>query len=179
LRQLTKTKQIMKKLSLLVLILFPIHAYSQTLKAGILNPEAIFCAADNRKNDNAQISWTLGDNQIKTYEKSSAILTQGFLQSKITITSVNKIIDNGNLTVNFFPNPVKDILQVNIDVKKPEQLNLSLYTIDGKMVLSKTLEPLNNKTTIDFSPYPKGIYLLKAVSENKSLVQTFKIIYQE
>ncbi len=63
--------------------------------------------------------------------------------------------------LNFYPNPVKDILNINY---RNNINNITVYNILGQELLSK---PANsNNTNIDLSNLSNGTYLVKIVSEN-------------
>jgi len=165
----------MKILCIFVFSIIPKILFSQSLDA-----DAIFCAAGNYKIDGyAQISWTLGDCQIKTFKSSDAILTQGFLQSRMTITGIQNLNTDKAIQMKCFPNPVLNILQIEIAETINEQLILELYSSDGKMLQTKIIQPKDKHAEIDFSPYQHGMYILKATSQNKAMVQSFKILYQD
>jgi hypothetical protein len=166
----------MKILYIFVLSIIPKILFSQSIDA-----DAVFCASDNLKIPGyAQISWTIGDCQIKTLKNSSAVLTQGFLQSRIIITGIqNPNITDKAIQMKCFPNPVQNILQIEIAETINEQLIIELYSSDGKIMQTKLIQPNDKHAEIDFSPYQHGIYILKAISQNKSMVQSFKILYQD
>lgn len=62
-----------------------------------------------------------------------------------------------NETIEIYPNPVKNYL--NINVKNINFKNLDVYTLLGKKVLK------SNQTQVDLSSLSKGIYLLKINTE--------------
>jgi hypothetical protein len=166
----------MKILYILVFSIIPNILFSQSIDA-----DAVFCAAGNYKIDGyAQISWTLGDCQTKTFKSSNIILTQGFLQSRIIITGIQNPNNTDNsIQMKCFPNPVQNILQIEIAETINEKLILELYSSDGKIMQTKLIQPNDKHAEIDFSPYQHGMYILKATSQNKAEVQSFKILYQD
>ena len=165
----------MKILYLLVFSIIPGCLLSQTL-----SPSSIFCATGNYKKEGyAQISWTIGDLQVKTYKSpdETLVLTQGFIQNKFTITSIYQK-KKGNLNIKFFPNPVKDILHIEWQNEKQFPIEIELFSLDGKILTSKILNPTDSNTEIDFNSFQHGIYILKAKSNKESIIQSYKILYE-
>lgn len=74
-----------------------------------------------------------------------------------------------NQSLKYFPNPVKDILNITNDknIQKVE-----IVDITGKQVFSKEINAKNAQIKVD--NLAKGIYIVKTISEGK--VETFKII---
>jgi hypothetical protein len=166
----------MKILCIFVFSIIPKILFSQSIDA-----DAILSSAGNNKVEGyAQISWTLGDFQVKTFKNSDVILTQGFLQSRIIITGIQNPNKTDNaIQMKCFPNPVQNILQIEIAETINEQLILELYSSDGKIMQTKLIQPNDKHAEIDFSLYQHGMYILKAISQNKTMVQSFKILYQD
>jgi len=164
----------MKLIVLILVVLFPLISLSQTLC-----PESIFSASDNRKVDGyAQISWTLGDCQTSTLVSKDAIITSGFLQTRLTISGIEDFHNNGNYSIKLFPNPVKDILNIEFSPNRQNQIILDLFSADGKIVMSKIIESNEKQIDLDFTGYRSGLYLLKAYTSNNYLINTVRILVQ-
>lgn len=78
---------------------------------------------------------------------------------------VDPSIPTGNLKLNVFPNPAKDVRMVNISVlqgKFEGKYKVSLYEIAGKFIQSREME-LNFVTNFsyNFGSIPAGQYLIK------------------
>jgi hypothetical protein len=165
----------MKTIVLILIVLFPVISSSQTLC-----PESIFSAADNRKVEGyAQISWTLGDCQIKTFKSDDAIITSGFLQTRLTITGIENFQSDDNYSIKLYPNPVKDILNIEFSPNRQNQIILDLYSADGKILMSKIIESNEKKIDLDFTRYSSGLYLLKACSSDNFPIKTVRILVQD
>ena len=165
----------MKSIFALLFTWLSVVAASQTL-----SPEGIFCATGNHQiTGYGQISWTLGDNQVRTYKNSSAILTQGFLQTRITLTGVEDFAESNGIILNLFPNPVEDILTITIEGNKYKQLIFNLYSMDGKKILTRTADYLVNQTEIDFTGLQSGFYFLKVSDSGNAYFRSYKLIYNK
>ena len=67
-------------------------------------------------------------------------------------------------SVSIYPNPVKDKLILKNTNFETSQLNLSIYTIQGKAVVSKNIQ-FENKTSIDVSGLSSGMYFINIKDE--------------
>lgn len=73
---------------------------------------------------------------------------------------------------NVFPNPVKNILQVDISLAKADVVTIQLVSIDGKInetVFEQALKPGQQQVTIGIneSKYPTGVYFLRMQVNNQ------------
>jgi len=78
---------------------------------------------------------------------------------------------NSNFTI--YPNPSSDGQFIIELTNKTTESTIEIYDLMGKKVWSKVSS--ENKLEIDISNQPKGIYLVKVVSENNVIIQ--KIVY--
>lgn len=69
-----------------------------------------------------------------------------------------------------YPNPTKDKITIWSDLLS--NYNLDLYTIDGRLILSKSV--LNKREEISLVDYPVGTYILKLKSFHNT--RAFKIV---
>jgi hypothetical protein len=76
-----------------------------------------------------------------------------------------------NLHVNIYPNPVKEVLNIQFDRKDKNIITIS--DITGKQVYNKTYD--KQYININFKLYKKGIYLINIKNTNSNI--TKKIIY--
>ncbi len=71
---------------------------------------------------------------------------------------------------NYYPNPVKDVLNIN---SEKNIISISVYNLTGQNVKNQVLNI--SKTEINLSSLPSGIYVVKAILENGQ-VEIFKVI---
>ena len=77
-----------------------------------------------------------------------------------------------DVTISTFPNPVDNLLNIAIDSERPQELQLSLITVDGKTVSGKTVTAYGNQyIQVDVSSFPAGFYFLKVASAEGIAVQ--------
>ena len=109
------------------------------VSAQSISPEVIASSGEHFEAGNAQLSWTIGEPMIETYTAGSNMLTQGFHQTELMITSIEEE-NTPNLQVDVYPNPVRE--NVNIDLKgNEEELQMDLYDMKGKQLINKQISP--------------------------------------
>lgn len=79
---------------------------------------------------------------------------------------VNEIKQQEN-SFHIYPNPTEDIL--NITLSKTERINIEIYSIDGRLIDSKTIH--NNIAIIDVSAYSGGMYFIKVIDKMGNVYQ--------
>lgn len=126
-------------------------------------------AGDFFANDNQSISFSLGEIVTETFTESNMILTQGFQQSNLTITSVDPAISSENISL--FPNPVINSMKLNI-TGEIANMEFKLHNMEGKLLIRKEIS--DRVTYINFEDYPSGGYLLNII-QNNTLVKSFHI----
>ena len=133
----------------------------------------ISSAGDSFKSANAELSWTLGESIIETLTANNAVLTQGFHQTNLIITSVEEL---GQKTlVKVFPNPVGNI--ANIEVKEGTGLtHLQLVDLQGRSLINRSLPLAAGIEQLDLSQLPAGSYYLRLLNATAKTIQTLKIV---
>jgi len=110
--------------------------------------------------------WTLSylaNSNGLAYSDAKGLPVQ-FLVSNKEYTSLKKA-----QLIRFYPNPVSDELTIE-KIDKTRILNYSIFNSMGEKLFSGVIP---NKHTIDFSVYPKGLYLLNVESEDKQSTVKF------
>ena len=149
----------MKKLLIFFLIAIPLLAKGQKVDRHVTA-----AGGDYYEAASTNISWTLGEIAVGNYIVGDLLLTQGFHQGNMEVTSIGDF--QAGFALKAYPNPVLDILIVETE---KQDLNYRLIDIYGKVLKNGTIETSSFK--LDFTSYPSGIYFLW-VDEN----QTHKII---
>lgn len=83
--------------------------------------------------------------------------------------------NTGTITFTIFPNPVRNILLVNMDVEKSETADVSITDINGRKVYSRpvTVTQGNNNFSVDVNNFSKGTYYIKVQLSNGSYTNKF------
>ena len=79
-------------------------------------------------------------------------------------------------SLNIYPNPAKDKVFVEVSNSNNSRMSIELMSLDGR-VLYENSSAVSGKLTfsINLNEYASGIYMIKAVSENKTLIQKLVI----
>ncbi len=160
----------MKRLLFLpVLILTSLSLSGQTI-----SPSVVASSGGYAQGDGVSLSWTLGEMVIETlqHDNNGLILTQGFHQTDIVITSVYEATGL-DLQIDAFPNPVKEHLTVIMQEGAAESVRFNMADLQGHLLLDGELE--GRETSIDLTAYRSGIYFLTIIVEGER-VKTFRII---
>ena len=75
------------------------------------------------------------------------------------------------MTMTVFPNPAKDMLNIALTAENPKDVNLSLLTIDGRVMMERKANVLGNgHFELNVSQLPAGFYLVKVATEEGVMV---------
>jgi hypothetical protein len=80
---------------------------------------------------------------------------------KNALMSVGVDTNTENRTVNIYPNPSDDL--INIEVGEKHHATIEIYNVSGRLVYSKELNSKVEK--IDLSGFSRGMYLVKVSQE--------------
>lgn len=91
-----------------------------------------------------------------------------------SVTSLSENAFENNVII--YPNPTNEILNVSLEFQNSSNTTLFIYDTQGKLIANPNLGIKNKgeqNFTINISNLPKGMYLLKIVSENNSITKKF------
>jgi len=142
------------------------------LNAQTISSELISSAGDSFNNSNLSVNWSLGECFTATHAAETYVLTQGFQQGVYTITTVENL--QPDIEISTYPNPTTDLIHLNLSgFENLTDLNLTITDHNGKIT---GIETMNTDThLIDFSNYSAGTYFI-SIFQNKRTVKTFQII---
>jgi hypothetical protein len=127
---------------------------------------------DSKSAADVEVSWTVGEAVIATFTGSSNTLTQGFHQTRLTVTAVSEILFPG-LEIKVFPNPTPDIITIQFS-EFIEGARYWLYDLSGKVLENKLIN--SSDMEINMKRYASGQYILKLTDESRKPIQTFQIV---
>ena len=83
---------------------------------------------------------------------------------------------NDNAVTKFYPNPVVNMLNVEMNVMDNEVMNYSVMDVSGRLVLSGVAKNLvNGRDSIDLSRLTSGMYLVQFVSDFRTITKKIMI----
>jgi hypothetical protein len=87
----------------------------------------------------------------------------------VTVKDFTGINENEEASISYFPNPVDDILTIQLKGFADSQLNFEILDLQGKVMLNESVTHQNNRThTINLATLPSGMYMLSVKGDNKS-----------
>jgi hypothetical protein len=133
----------------------------------VLTPSAGYFATSSMS-----LNWTIGEIAIETYTNDDFMLTQGFNQASIIITSNTEDFLT-DITISFYPNPVKDIFTIKAETEYMTQLTAEVYNLAGTKLISENINPGN--TQINTESLKTSEYILR-IYDNLQVIKSFKFI---
>jgi len=158
----------MKFLTIFSLAFLPIFGMAQSI-----SPEVIASAGEHFDNGTTQLSWTLGEVVIDTYDNGTNILTQGFHQTELTITSVEETLSDVRL--NMYPNPTSEFLNIELG-NNEKDINLQLFDMSGKLIHKDVINAYDTKYELPMQSVATGKYLIQMQSEDGKMNSTHQVI---
>lgn len=158
----------MRTFLLLLILLLPTMAnliYAQPL-------QVVASSGGNITIGDKAIEWTLGETVIATLSSENIILSQGFHQPILTVTTIKTPVELA-YKIEAYPNPTNDLLLIRLENADAQEFQYILYDINGKVLEQKELK--SNETAINMTNNACGEYLLKIIQTEKEIM-TFKII---
>ena len=155
-------------LPLIILLFVSTTIFSQSLEPSTLGPQGGFDRAKN-----IIMEWTLGEMFTETVRPGDQIITQGFIQPALKIEQEKNTVQ---CAVDVYPNPVSEILKIQVQGCADRAYVISLFSRDGLRVMSTSLPPGESTSDVDMSSLPSGLYLLKVTAPSTSLYESYRII---
>jgi len=153
------------KYSVIILILF--------LACSVVSAQEVVSSnGDSRSSAGVNVSWTVGETVIETFVSDANMLSQGFHQTKVTITALSEILIPG-MEVKVFPNPTQQFITIRFS-EYIEDTRYALYDLRGKLIENKLINAAD--TEIDLKRYASGQYILKLTNKSQQPIQTIQII---
>ena len=140
--------------------------------SALMAQQIVATAGGTLGNASGSISYTIGESVAQTFSRGDKVLTQGFQQSYLSVSTEKTILDL-NFSITVFPNPTTDVVTLRVGKESMSGLLYLLYDLNGRLLSKKVIE--NSDTTVPFQSLQTGTYLLE-VMDGKLGLKTFKII---
>lgn len=135
-------------------------------------PSVISAAGEHEAGNEYQVSWTLGEPIIQTVSNGKYVLTQGFHQGTIEISSgIETKSDPFGITI--YPNPVNEQLFIQFE-RKPHLIQIEIFDMAGQKLISRDIN--TSGQSVNLHELSAGTYILKIQSDN--YFETYKILKQ-
>lgn len=138
----------------------------------IINEDTIICNSSNYT-----INFKEGDYKIRVRAKNGLDNYSGWSEQlifKMEKKIIVKIMqDRYNLNISAYPNPVTDVIHVNVEGNNFGFLKITVFDLSGKVVGSYKIS--GNSTTIPFFKMKEGIYFIRICNTNNEF-KIFEVI---
>jgi hypothetical protein len=135
--------------------------------------ETIPSTGGNASGTGGTSSYTVGQVFYTSNTSSTGSVSQGIQQAFEIQTLSNPGLLTVQLTAVTYPNPTTDFIVLKITDTTLENLQYTLFDLNGKTIASKPIR--TSSTEIAMKNLSVGMYLLKLTKKNKPL-KTFKVI---
>ncbi len=98
------------------------------------------------------------------------------LQTPSTNGVTQQTIQNHDVDFNIFPNPAKDVLNLDLINVADEEVNIKVYNQLGQAVLQQRSEFTSDRIRVDLNGLSEGTYFIKVLSANGEQVKKFLIV---
>jgi hypothetical protein len=116
--------------------------FGQSVIAQPVTSSTVNVTGGSATSGNYRFEWSVGEaSAITTMGNSNLIVTNGFLQYEVQNQPLlNDILPWQPGEVKVYPNPVKDILEVNILHNLTGKIHIKLYFLDGRKIMDKEFD---------------------------------------
>ena len=142
----------------------------------IISQEIISPSAGDSSGSGGSLSYTIGQVFFNTIESDYGSLVQGVQQPFEFQTLSTPALLTVQLTAVTYPNPTTEFVLLKISDTALENLQYTLFDLNGKTIDSKKINSFSTKITM--KNFGIGMYLLKLTKNNQPL-KTFKIIKKQ
>ena len=121
---------------------FPFLLFCQIITAQSVSPGTVNVTGESAVSGNYRFEWSVGEaTAITTMGTSNLVVTSGFLQYEVENQPLpNEILPWQPGEIKVYPNPVRDILEINILHSLTGKIQMELYLIDGRKILDKQFD---------------------------------------
>ena len=164
----------MYKMGIIVIIAFSLLGgilHSQSVSRQVLVPLATVSFVDGYC-----VSQTIGEPVVKYIRTEALELTQGFQQPSVSedLRPPNPLGQG----VKVYPNPVYDILTVEMFGSESTEYQISFYGLNGALYFKNDYSCVGqfwDIRTLNLSTYKRGTYIMKVATSDGSISRIFKV----
>jgi hypothetical protein len=154
---------------------------SMSLMAQSIAPQSVNSAGGKMTQVNGSLSFTVGELVVLSQtDIDGNTIGGGFTNSAVSSTSVVAISEPNVevLNVSVYPNPVSDLVFVDIAETQLDWLIVEIYEVTGKLISSEKYAGLHNKIGINTQAFAAGTYLLNLIDESRKMLGSYTLIKQ-
>lgn len=126
---------------------------------------------------NGSLSFTVGELVVLSQTDSDGNTLGGGFTAGATLTTVNvQETDAAILDVKVYPNPTRELVNIQINHSSFDQVVITITDLQGKEVYSGKYAGISNVIGINTASYATGNYVLSLKNLNNQVLGTYKII---
>lgn len=134
-----------------------------------LSPTLLASAADHGMLSGfGSLDWSVGEIMVEKFENGD-VLTQGFHQVFVIVTSEEIEPQAHAFSMELFPNPTTGRLHI----RSERGVKTRVFNLLGELISSTSAFDFNPE--LDLSSLPDGMYLIEVVAENYDRPRIFKV----
>lgn len=151
-----------------------IFKLAQPLKA--LGPTVLSSSGGVSKYSDIELEWTLGESFIGMAKNDAHLYTLGFHQPNRLSHRLLYQSDTNESKVSIFPNPVENILNVQLQLIHQDFITLKLTDVVGRSISEQSVDGKATKAEVSVRELSSGAYQLQVLDKNGNRISAFKII---
>ena len=136
--------------------------------------QVISTSGEQFESQNLSVSQTIGEPLTTTFVGTSIILTQGFQQPGLKVTSI-KSKKVSQYAFNLYPNPVNYELTIS-GQNSPEIFMVIITNNTGNVLFHEKILLGLQGNKLDFSEYIQGVYHVQISDLTGSIINTYQIV---
>jgi hypothetical protein len=130
-----------------------------------------------------QLNWSIGETFIAFQTTDFGLLTEGFIQPAINqreqfppnmIKGPFELTEGLSLKIS--PNPVRDLITLNLENPLKELTYICIIDFTGKLVLTDYFHAGHQQMDLDMAPFPNGLYLIQLISPGKTILANARVL---
>ncbi len=137
-----------------------------------LSQSVVASSGGNGTGEGISIQWTIGETFTETLQGDALILTQGFHQTDLIVTSIDEI-SGVEVEILAFPNPATEHVTIGVHDDSYTGMTYRLADFLGNILAVGALDGF--ETQVSFSKLQSGVYFL-VVSSSEQHLKTFRIV---
>ncbi len=149
------------------------------IKAQSISPQSVNSVGIKMSQSNGSLSFTVGELVIaQQFDINGNSLGNGFINgATTTIVSVLEP-ENEVLLVDIFPNPTKDLFQIQVKNSSIEEMDVVITNMLGITIFNSRYKLIQQSIGINTANYPIGSYLLSIKNTQGKILGTYKLVKQ-
>lgn len=129
----------------------------------------IFGLGANETADSVKVIWLNGLVDIAYNVEADQKIT--FVEGMGATGIENNVLHSFNL----YPNPGSTSINVDLSTSFPSINRVDVYSVEGKLIKSKTSIDLNERFSLDVNDFPNGLYLMNIVTSDGMYSEMFSV----